>query len=63
MKKTNLIILIILAVIVLFGVGGCSAYNGMVEKQETATTALRLTPSTSARPLKRSLRQGPPSGR
>ena len=72
MKKSNVIMLIIIAVIVLFGIGACGAYNGMVEKQETATTALadvqatyqrisprrcRLMPSTSARPLKRSPRQ------
>ena len=49
MKKSTLIMLIIVAVIVLFGVGACSAYNGMVEKQETATTALADVQATYQR--------------
>lgn len=39
MKKSTVIMLVIAAVIVLLGFGTCGAYNGMVEKQEAATTA------------------------
>ena len=41
--------LIIVAVIVLCGVGACGAYNGMVERQETATTALADVQATYQR--------------
>ena len=49
MKKSTLIMLIIVAVIVLCGVGACGAYNGMVERQETATTALADVQATYQR--------------
>lgn len=40
MKKSTIILLIVIVVIVGACFGGCSAYNGMVTTQETATTAL-----------------------
>lgn len=49
MKKTNVILLIVAVVIVLICFGGCSAYNGMVDKQEAATTALADVQATYQR--------------
>ncbi len=49
MKKTNVILLIVAVVVVLICFGGCSAYNGMVDKQEAATTALADVQATYQR--------------
>lgn len=51
MKKSNIILLVIAVVIVLICFGGCSAYtyNGMVDKQEAATTALADVQATYQR--------------
>ncbi len=49
MKKTNVILIIIVVVVVLICFGGCSAYNGMVDKQEAATTALADVQATYQR--------------
>lgn len=40
---------IIVAVIVILGIGSCGAYNGMVEKQESATTAFADVQATYQR--------------
>lgn len=40
MKKSNIILLVIAVVIVIICFSGFSTYNGLVDKQETATTAL-----------------------
>lgn len=49
MKKSSIVLLVIVAVIVLIGMGGCNAYNGMVDKQEAATTALANVQATYQR--------------
>lgn len=49
MKKSNIILLVIAVVIVIICFGGCSAYNGLVDKQETATTALADVQATYQR--------------
>ena len=49
MKKSNIILLVIAVVIVLICFGGCKAYNGMVDKQEAATTALADVQATYQR--------------
>lgn len=49
MKKSNVILLAVVAVIVLACFGCCSSYNGMVDKQETATTALADVQATYQR--------------
>lgn len=49
MKKGNVILLAVAVVIVLICFGGCNAYNGMVDKQETATTALADVQATYQR--------------
>lgn len=49
MKKSNIILLVIAVVIVMICLGGCSAYNGMVDKQEAATTALADVQATYQR--------------
>ena len=49
MKKGNSLWLIIIALIAILCMGGCNAYNGMVEKQETATTALANVQATYQR--------------
>lgn len=49
MKKSTIIILVIVAVVVLLGMGGCNAYNGMVNSQEAATTALANVQATYQR--------------
>lgn len=49
MKKSNIILLVIAVVIVFICFGGCSAYNGMVDKQEAATTALADVQATYQR--------------
>ncbi len=49
MKKSNVILLAVAVVIVLICFGGCNAYNGMVDKQETATTALADVQATYQR--------------
>ena len=49
MKKTNVILLAVVAVIVLVCFGACGAYNGMVDKQEAATTALADVQATYQR--------------
>lgn len=49
MKKSNIILLVIAVVIVVICFGGCSAYNGMVDKQEAATTALADVQATYQR--------------
>lgn len=49
MKKSNIILLVIAVVIALICFGGCSAYNGMVDKQEAATTALADVQATYQR--------------
>lgn len=49
MKKSNIIILVVVVVVVLACFGGCSAYNGMVDKQEAATTALADVQATYQR--------------
>lgn len=49
MKKSNIILLVIAVVILLICFGGCRAYNGMVDKQEAATTALADVQATYQR--------------
>jgi LemA protein len=49
MKKGNSLLWIIVAVVVILGIGSCGAYNGMVEKQESATTALADVQATYQR--------------
>ena len=49
MKKSNIILLVIAVVIVVICLGGCNAYNGMVDKQEAATTALANVQATYQR--------------
>lgn len=49
MKKRNVILLAVVAVIVLICFGTCGAYNGMVDKQEVATTALADVQATYQR--------------
>lgn len=49
MKKSNIILLVIAVVIVIICFGGCSTYNGLVDKQETATTALADVQATYQR--------------
>lgn len=49
MKKSNVILLVIAVVVVMICFGGCNAYNGMVDKQETATTALADVQATYQR--------------
>lgn len=49
MKKSNVILLAVVVVIVFVCFGGCSAYNGMVDKQEAATTALADVQATYQR--------------
>lgn len=49
MKKSSIVLLVIAAVIVLIGMGGCNAYNGMVDNQEAATTALANVQATYQR--------------
>lgn len=49
MKKGKSLWLIIIALIAILCMGGCNAYNGMVEKQETATTALANVQATYQR--------------
>lgn len=49
MKKSNVILLAVAVVIVLICFGGCNAYNGMVDKQEAATTALADVQATYQR--------------
>lgn len=44
MKKSNIILLVIAVVIVIICFSGFSTYNGLVDKQETATTALADVP-------------------
>lgn len=49
MKKNRVILLIVVGVIVLLCMGACSTYNGMVNKQEAATTALADVQATYQR--------------
>jgi LemA protein len=49
MNKKNLWIYILLAVVVLCGIGSCNSYNSMVNKQETATTAFADVQATYQR--------------
>ena len=49
MKKSNKILLVIVVLVVLVCMGGCNAYNGMVGKQEAATTALANVEATYQR--------------
>lgn len=49
MKKSNIILLVIAVVIVIICFSGCSTYNGLVDKQETATTALADVQATYQR--------------
>lgn len=49
MKKSSIILLVVVAVIVVICVGGCNAYNGMVNNQEAATTALADVQATYQR--------------
>ncbi len=49
MKKGNLIVWVVVAVVVILGMGACGAYNGMVQKQEGATTALADVQATYQR--------------
>ena len=49
MKKSNVILLAVVAVILLVCFGACGAYNGMVDKQEAATTALADVQATYQR--------------
>ncbi|MDT3388492.1 MAG: LemA family protein [Bacteroidota bacterium] len=49
MKKGNLVLWVIVGLVVLLGIGGCGAYNGMVSKQESATTALADVQATYQR--------------
>ncbi|MBM6993748.1 MAG: LemA family protein [Prevotella sp.] len=49
MKKGNLLLWIIVGAIVLLCAGSCGAYNGMVSKQEAATTAFADVQATYQR--------------
>lgn len=49
MKKSNKILLVIVVLVVLVCMGGCNAYNGMVDNQEAATTALANVEATYQR--------------
>lgn len=49
MKKSSIILLVIAVVVVIICMGGCSAYNGMVNSQEAATTALANVQATYQR--------------
>lgn len=49
MKKSNIILLVIVVLLVLACFGGCNAYNGMVNDQEAATTALANVQATYQR--------------
>lgn len=49
MKKGSIVLLVIVAVIVLICAVGARAYNGMVDKQEAATTALANVQATYQR--------------
>jgi LemA protein len=49
MKKSNIILLVITIVIVIICFSGFSTYNGLVDKQETATTALADVQATYQR--------------
>ncbi len=49
MKKSSIILLVVVAVIIVICVGGCNAYNGMVNNQESATTALADVQATYQR--------------
>ena len=49
MKKGNQVLWIVVALVVLLGFGGCGAYNSMVSKQESATTALADVQATYQR--------------
>ena len=49
MKKSNVLLLVLAVVVVMICFGGCNAYNGMVDKQETATTALADVQATYQR--------------
>lgn len=49
MKKSRIVLLVVVVVIALICLGGCNAYNGMVDRQETATTALANVQATYQR--------------
>lgn len=49
MKKSSIILLVVAAVIVILCFGCCNAYNGMVNRQEVATTALANVQATYQR--------------
>lgn len=49
MKKSRIVLLVVVVVIALICLGGCNAYNGMVGRQETATTALANVQATYQR--------------
>ncbi len=49
MKKTNKILLAVVVLVVLACMGGCNAYNGLVDQQEAATTALANVEATYQR--------------
>lgn len=49
MKKSNKILLVIVVLVVLVCMGSCNAYNGMVDNQEAATTALANVEATYQR--------------
>lgn len=49
MKKSSIILLVVVAFVVVICVGGCNAYNGMVNNQEIATTALADVQATYQR--------------
>lgn len=48
-KKSNIVWIIVIAVVVVLCMGTCSSYNGMVDKQEAATTALANVEATYQR--------------
>lgn len=49
MKKSTLITIVVVAVVALLGFGIMGGYNGMVDKQETATTAFANVQATYQR--------------
>lgn len=49
MKKGNKILLAVVVLVVIAFMGGCNAYNGMVNDQEAATTALANVEATYQR--------------
>ncbi len=49
MKKGNLVLWIVVAAIAILCIGSCGAYNGMVSKQEAATTAFADVQATYQR--------------